>query len=609
MVPPARLVLLALLLAACGAEPSGEARTPDAAAGPTAGVALASHASAGSQVCAECHQDLHRDFTATVSMAKAFHPIGAEPDVEDWTGANTLRHAASGFTYRMEKRGGRYFQRRWIDGPDGAPMHVHEQEITHVIGSGRNVRTYVHYQPGGVATQLPVSWYSDGGGKWAMSPGYDRPDHADFARPIDHGCMFCHNGYPNVAADDHTGAAYVGELPRGIDCQRCHGDGERHMQLARDPDSSYDDVIDAIVNAGAMDAKRSMDSCLQCHLETAVNPGLPHSLRRFDRDIFSFRAGEDLEDYLLPFDSPPGTDTDDRFEIAHHGYRLMQSKCFQQSAGELTCLTCHDPHHTPTPTDAQAHFRAACATCHDEGACGQQHGDAAAIGASPGDCITCHMPRRRTIDVVHAVMRDHRIVRRPPARDLTAPLTEQHEVYQGDLTFFLPETAPTGAEGDLYLGTAYLQGGVHVQRGIELVERALQNGAPPAAPPLRMLGLAKGQQGDLEGAVAAFERGLALAPDDVALRAQLGATLRALGRNDEATAHLEQVLERAPDHVDALVALADLAAAGGDRATARRQLEHALRTDPGHARAVRSFVGLCFATRDFESARAALRER
>ena len=38
------------------------------------------------------------------------------------------------------------------------------------------------------------------GGYWAMNPGYDRPDHEGFRRPISYDCMFCHNAYPKIPA-------------------------------------------------------------------------------------------------------------------------------------------------------------------------------------------------------------------------------------------------------------------------------------------------------------------------------------------------------------------------------------------------------------------------
>ena len=558
-------------------------------------------------MCAECHEDLHRSYHDTVAMARSFYRIQDAAEVGDWEQDNALFHAPTGFHYRMEKRGERYFQVRWQEAGDGRRLHRFEREATHVMGSGRHVRTFVYYDGSGDAMQLPVSWYAEAGA-WQMSPGYDHVAQLDFRRPVDHDCMFCHNAYPDVPDAIVGNTAYEGALPSGIDCERCHGDGAHHVAVARDPDSSYDDVVGAIVNPGALSPKRAMDVCMQCHLETAVNSGLPHSVRRFTRDVFSFRPGEDLEDYVLPIDSPPGTDVEDRFEIAHHGYRLMQSKCFQDSDGALSCTTCHDPHHTVPADDRAEHFRAACYTCHDQGACVVAHEDADAAGIAVDDCATCHMPKRRTIDVVHAVMTDHRIVRQLPDESLTAPRAEQRDVYTGELAFFLPETAPRGADADLYLGTAYLQAHHHAELGVDLIERALSAGATPHATPLRVLGLAHRDRGDGARAAEAFERALASAPEDVEVRALLGALQRDRGLVDEARGHLEAALARAPGHVFSLVTLADLEARAGKLADSKALLERAVAERPEHLKARRGLAQLLMVMRDLDGARAQLRE-
>ncbi len=544
-------------------------------------VAAGLPARVGSQACQSCHRQLHTAYHKTVAMARSFYPMTPAAEVENWQEGNTFHHARSGLFYKMERRGDRYYQRRWRLDLDGLPSHEFEREITHVMGSGNNVRTYVNYTTDGKATQLPVSWYAETE-TWAMSPGYDQEQHSDFHRGIDHGCMFCHNAYPSVPEVDATGTTYLGALPAGIDCERCHGPGGDHVDLAEGDTATLEDIREAIVNPARLDAKRAMDICLQCHLETAVNSGLPHSLRRFDRKIFSFQPGEALEDFLLPFDSPELDE--DRFEIAHHGYRLMQSKCFQASDGGMTCTTCHDPHATPDPANVQQHFRERCSQCHKRDDCSAEH--MAPDGQKPAiakeDCITCHMPKRRAIDVVHAVMRDHRIVRHLPERDVTAPLEESQEIYQGDLTFFLPQTAPKGAEGDLYLGTAYLQGGVHVQRGIDLIEKAIANGAPPAATSYRMVGLAKVKQKDYAGALVAFEKAVALQPTDVTSRSEMGAVLLVMGREEEADKQFQMVLATTPDHPDTLVGLARIAGKKSDRAAVRRLLERAVVAAPDH---------------------------
>jgi len=593
------LIALVALATSCGKDASDGAAVSGrrAFAGPSR---------VGDAVCAECHADLHRTYRDTVAMARSFYPIAGAPEVEDWEQDNVLYHEATGFHYRMEKRDGRFFQRRWREAADGTRSHEFEREITHVMGSGRHVRTYVHYEENGEARQLPVSWYAEKGA-WQLSPGYDHAEQWDFRRPIDHDCMFCHNAYPEVPAGAVTDTVYAGALPSGIDCERCHGDGGRHVATARDPASTYDEVVESIVNPGSLTPKRAMDVCLQCHLETAVNSGLPHSVRRFSRDVFSFRPGEDLEDYVLPIDSPPGTDVEERFEIAHHGYRLMQSTCFQESDGVMSCTTCHDPHHTPAAGDRVALMREACLSCHGQEDCGVDHGDAAASGVDVGDCAACHMPKRRTIDVVHAVMTDHRIVRRPPAGDLTAPREESRESYDGELTFFLPDTAPKGAEADLYLGTAYLQAHHHVDLGVEMIERALEEGAPAHPTPLRVMGLAHRDRGEFDEAAAALTRALQEDPDDVEIMSLLGSVELQRGRGNDARRRLAAALAIDPDHAFSLVMLADVEAQAGNLAQAKEHLERVIATRPEHLKARRGLAQLAMVMQDPVGARNHLR--
>src|SRR5207249_2869919 len=107
-----------------------------------------------------------------------------------------------------------------------------------------------------------------------------------------------------------------------------------------------------------------------------------------------------------------------RFEIVSSVYRLRQSACFLKSAGKLRCTTCHDPH----GDTAAERYNGVCRQCH--GASFDRL-VAAATHTSSTDCVSCHMPKRRTDDVVHAVMTDHYIQRKKPERDLLADIPER----------------------------------------------------------------------------------------------------------------------------------------------------------------------------------------
>src|SRR5262249_11779571 len=150
----------------------------------------------------------------------------------------------------------------------------------------------------------------------------------------------------------------------------------------------------AIVNPARLPSDRQMEVCLQCHLETTSLP-LPHSMLQYGRAPFAYKPGEPLGQFMLFFDHAPGSKYENDFEIAHSAYRLRKSKCFIQSAGRMTCTTCHNPHDIPRSSEP---YNAVCATCH-----------AGIHPTAMNDCVACHMPKRRTQDVIHAVMTDHLI--------------------------------------------------------------------------------------------------------------------------------------------------------------------------------------------------------
>jgi tetratricopeptide (TPR) repeat protein len=68
-------------------------------------------------------------------------------------------------------------------------------------------------------------------------------------------------------------------------------------------------------------------------------------------------------------------------------------------------------------------------------------------------CLDCHMPKRRTQDVVHVVMTDHYIQRRPPAEDPRAAREEIHQPGPSEIAIYEPgQISP--ADAALYLGVA-----------------------------------------------------------------------------------------------------------------------------------------------------------
>ena len=522
--------------------------------------------------CATCHREIVDAYRKT-GMGRSFTRAAA---VE-----GRFFHQASGRYYEMN--GGS--MSRHQTGFDGKPVNRLERSIDYVIGSGNHAKTFLHRNADGTLHELPVSWYSEKGGSFEMSPGYDKPDHDDFRRLIPEDCLFCHNAYPR---QDNP-------LPEGIDCQRCHGPASDHK---------------ALVNPAKLSRERQMDVCEQCHLEATSAP-LPAVVRRPERAPFSFRPGEDLTDYALYFD----TDLGDRFEVAHQAYRLRKSACFLKSG--MTCTTCHDPHREQTAE----HFVAVCKTCH-----------ATAHKASE-NCLECHMWRRRTDDVPHVVLTDHYIQRRKPAVFVAAKFgarvpyagkpgkpealyyqTGMDESKAGDqpaairafeeairhndnvgpsrrelaasllLTGNLAraveegEKLPEDSLALTNLGNAYLQLG-----RLEDARRVLEKAAPEQPAAANLLGLTLLRAGDTPGAEKAFRDALNQQPDLAEANNNLGNLLAARHDYAEAAWYFGKAIESNPNYVDARHSYGLVLALTRNFAKARLQLEEALRLAPNSA--------------------------
>ena len=106
------------------------------------------------------------------------------------------------------------------------------RRIDYVLGSGNHARSYLHRTARGTLIELPLGWYSEKGGYWAMSPGFDSR-HPITRRLVSYECIFCHDGYPRIPAGHEAPGSepvFDGDLPEGIDCQRCHGPGANHVR-------------------------------------------------------------------------------------------------------------------------------------------------------------------------------------------------------------------------------------------------------------------------------------------------------------------------------------------------------------------------------------------
>jgi tetratricopeptide (TPR) repeat protein len=545
-----------------------------------------------SEVCAGCHSRIYDSYRRT-GMGRSFSRPGQ-------IGVASYYHQPSEQYYAVTERDGQFEQRRHQLTAGGAQINVLERSIDFVLGSGNHARTFLHLNARGELVELPLAWYSENGGTWAMNPGYDRPDHPDFSRKLDRECIFCHS---------------AGAKPAAIDCRRCHGSGEEHV---RHP------LPGNIVNPARLDGRRRLEVCLQCHLESSAR-ALPYAVRRYGRGYFSYRPGEPLEDYMIHFDRAGGSGS--AFEIAHAGYRFLQSACYRGSNGALDCTTCHNPHEEAHGPEAVQRYQRACRNCH--ASLSSRHPAATA-------CLDCHMPKRRTDDVVHAVMTDHGIPRRKPPGDLLQPKREAREaetIYRGKVVLLYPPKLPEKPETELYLSLAQVIDGSDYSAGIPRLRDAIAKGAAPPAEFYAELAKAYSKTGSTKEALRSYAEALRRKPDltdarlhyalslDEAGRAadaiavlerttptpevlnELGYVLMHAGRLDEALARYRQAIDGDPDLAEIHLNLATALSRKGDRAGAIGALRTAVALRPNLVAVRNNLASILNAEGEFAEAR------
>ena len=567
----------------------------------------------GSKACQPCHAEIYEAFVQT-EMGQSM--VDATRDNSSaFFGPEVLVYdSIKNFYYHpFWKDSSLYVREFRLEAGD--TVHLLEARIRYVVGSGQHTNSHL-IERNGYLYQAPITFYTQEG-RWDLAPGFAHGGNQRFFRRLEWECVSCHSDLPKV--DTAAFHRYRRAL-RPIGCERCHGPGSLHVE-EKMSGVLVDTALEAdlsIVRPSRLTRERLMDLCQRCHLQGV-------SVLAEGKTYLDFRPGMRLHDYIRYF-LPRYEDSDRAFIMASQADRLKQSACYQKS--ELSCLSCHDPHHSIRKTE-RGDFVRACTNCHAE------HSDrTCSLGpaerkASGKDCISCHMPRSGSIDIPHVQITDHYIrkdsIWRKPAKGKA----------------FLGLELLTGEPTPLLTAQGYLAFHERYDQGPEMLDSAfvyLQQSKALAFKEWVYYYFARGdyeallsfvgehpdherdaytayrigeaflREGKAERALTFFEEALAKRPNHPPFHEKRGVALTALGRYAQAEDAFATALSLDSWLPVSLNNLAYLRALRGDYKKAESLYRQALRLDPDYARAWLNLGALLLQEgRKEESRRALLR--
>lgn len=327
---------------------------------------------AGASKCISCHKEIVDSYLRTA------HSMTSNPATKNFIkgcfskDSNVVYYRPT-LKVEMEETDSGFYQGAYIDN-----IKRQQERFDIVVGSGTKGQTYLYWANNHVF-QLPVSFYVPEK-QWVNSPGFP-PKYVLYNRNISIGCFECHSSFIKKTGISFSDGQPMDELNKntivyGIDCERCHGPAEKHIDFHENNPSVQQPRFISKMEALPREAK--LDMCAICH------SGAANSLQ----SSFYYEPGQSRSAYFKDDTAVLNTG-----EVDVHGkqYQLLKaSKCFLKS-NTLTCTSCHNPH--VTERNNLAGFSAKCLTCHGD----VDHKTPAItnlLSERKTDCINCHMPEK-----------------------------------------------------------------------------------------------------------------------------------------------------------------------------------------------------------------------
>ncbi len=307
----------------------------------------------GSDACAECHPGPHA-YHAGSGHARTLRAAGDRILAQQLDGRLVSDPEWPGVEWQYRFRSGELSVER-IEGGERQSVG-----LDYAFGSGHHATTFLSVlnpdprQP--IALEHRLTHYSTDD-SLAVTPGQRaidlEADHFEIGplgyRLSSEEMLKCFRCHTTMTSGSGRQLLDVTKMIPNVSCERCHGPGRDHLAAAH---RGIDDGSMQF-GIGNWTSDSLMNLCGQCHRHPDTAD--PEIIRPDNPELARFQ--------------PVGT---------------MQSRCYTESHGSFSCVTCHNPH--DTPETASSFYEAICLNCHAASESSNR------VVSTTTGCLECHMP-------------------------------------------------------------------------------------------------------------------------------------------------------------------------------------------------------------------------
>ena len=301
----------------------------------------------GRDVCAGCHKNIFISHLRT-NMARTWQDVATRQLPANYSGT-PAEGPAPAIEYAV-KSTGQTLQYR-VQMPGQPPVDF---PVEAMVGGQRHGISFLFRVPALEGLPLPLArllearyFHYAEQNQLALSLGFpeEKPSTYETALGrvltpyLEKRCLGCH-GAPRIHGT---------RVETGVACENCHGPGQPHLAAL----STHSRDL-AMWNPNKLPITERMRPCTQCH------------------------AGSSIVEDPMP----------DDVLISDQVTALKNSECWRQSAGQITCINCHDPHQDAPRAVLVARAERTCLRCHS--ATVANHAGLCSVNRTTG-CAECHM--------------------------------------------------------------------------------------------------------------------------------------------------------------------------------------------------------------------------